>query len=96
MNNSGTVVFEAQTGPSADDDGIYANAGGLITTIVDDSESFLVDDKPIDFLHVHDFDFSDSGEVVFVAGIDFDPTGDIGVFGRNVAGGPVYRRTTAA
>ena len=90
INNSDIVVFE---GAIAGTNGLFASNAGLITTLVDDSGSFNVDATAIHGVFHSQWDLSDNGEVAFEG---FTATNSIGIFGRNVAGGGVFRRTTAA
>jgi hypothetical protein len=90
INNSDIVVFE---GAISDTSGLFASNAGVITTLVDDSGSFNVDATAIHGVFHSQWDSSDNGEVAFEG---FTATNSIGIFGRNVAGGGVFRRTTAA
>ena len=90
INNNDTVVFQGSISGAS---GLFASNGGLITTIVDDSGSFIVDGTAIDFVFDSHWDLGDNGEVVFEA---LDLSKRVGIFGRNVAAGGVFRRTTDA
>ena len=90
INNNDIVVFE---GTISDTSGLFASNAGLITTLVDDSGSFNVDATAIDGVFHSQWDLSDNGEVVF-EGVTV--SNRIGIFGRHVAGGGVFRRTTDA
>ena len=90
INNNDIVVFE---GTISDTSGLFASNAGLITTLVDDSGSFNVDATAIDGVFHSQWDLSDNGEVAF-EGVTL--SNRIGIFGRNVAGGGVFRRTTDA
>ena len=90
INNNDTVVFE---GTISGAHGLFASNAGLITRLVDDSGSFNVDGTAIDGVFSSQWDLSDNGEVVF-EGVTVSDR--IGIFGRRVAGGGVFRRTTDA
>jgi hypothetical protein len=90
INNNDIVVFEGTISGAS---GLFASNAGLITRLVDDSGSFNVDATAIDGVFNSQWDLSDSGEVVF-EGVTVSDR--IGIFGRHVAGGGVFRRTTEA